>query len=309
MYTSTFPTTTVTAPVQTLQSWKVTALALLETARPKQWLKNGLVLAAPAAAGTLLNPSVALAVLVALLAFGLASAGTYFINDARDAALDRAHPIKCGRPVARGAISERTAYLVGFALAVLSLVTAWSLGWAVLAVMATYLATTTAYSGWLKHQPVMDILIVASGFVLRAVAGAVATATVLSGWFLLVALFGSLFVVTAKRFAEHEQYLITGTARSTVQGYPTAWLQQVLTVSLAGTVLAYATWALQYVGTDVFIPLLAVSVVPFLALMLRYSLLVTLGEGEAPEDLIGDRFLLLSGALWAVSVGGAIYLA
>lgn len=182
-------------------------------------------------------------------------------------------------------------------------------GWPLVAVMATYLATTTAYSKWLKHQPVMDILIVASGFVLRAIAGAVATGTLLSGWFLLVALFGSLFVVTAKRSAEHEHYLVTGVARSTVQGYPTAWLQQVLTVSLAGTVLAYATWALQYAGTDVYLPLLAVSVAPFLAVMLRYSLLVALGEGEAPEDLISDRFLLVAGALWAVSVGGAIYLA
>lgn len=285
------------------------ASALLQTARPKQWLKNVLVLAAPATAGTLLSPAVAGAALWAVLAFVLASAGTYFVNDARDVQADRGHPVKCLRPVASGAISERTAYGVGLGLAVLALMVALPLGWPLVAVLVTYLSTTTAYSRWLKHQPVVDILVVASGFVLRAVAGAVATGVLLSSWFLLVALFGSLFVVTAKRAAEHEQYLVTGVARSTVQGYPSSWLQQVLTVSLAGTVLAYATWALQYIGTDVWLPLLALSVVPFLAVMLRYSLLVSLGAGEAPEDVVSDRFLLLAGLVWAVMVGGALYLA
>lgn len=286
-----------------------TAQALLATARPKQWLKNVLVLAAPAAAGTLLAPTVAMSALWAVLAFVLASAGTYFVNDARDVQADRAHSVKCHRPVASGAISPRTAYGVGLGLAVLALLVALPLGWPLVAVLATYLATTTAYSRWLKHQPVVDILVVAAGFVLRAVAGAVATGIVLSSWFLLVALFGSLFVVTAKRAAEHEHYLVTGVARSTVQGYPATWLQQVLTVALAGTVLAYATWALQYIGTDVSLPLLALSVVPFLAVMLRYSLLVSLGAGEAPEDVVTDRFLFLAGIVWAVMVGGALYLA
>lgn len=112
-----------------------------------------------------------------------------------------------------------------------------------------------------------------------------------------------------KRAAEHEHYLVTGVARSTVQGCPSSWLQQVLTVSLAGTVLAYATWALQYIGTDVSLPLLALSVVPCLAVMLRYSLLVSPRAGEAPEDVETDRFLLLAGAVWAVMVGGALSLA
>ncbi|MGB3829904.1 MAG: decaprenyl-phosphate phosphoribosyltransferase [Ornithinimicrobium sp.] len=283
--------------------------ALLATARPKQWVKNVLVLSAPAAAGTVLAPSVAVALGWAVLSFVLASAGTYFINDARDVVADRAHPTKRRRPVAAGIIPERTAYRIGLGLAALSLLVALAGGWGLVAVMVTYLATTSAYSRWLKHQAIMDILIVASGFVLRAVAGAVATGTLLSSWFLLVALFGSLFVVTAKRSAEHDTFVLTGVGRATVQGYPATWLQQVLTLSLAGTVLAYATWALQYIGTDVSLPLLAVSVLPFLAIMLRYSLLVSLGEGEAPEDLVTDRFLLVAGALWGVMVGGAIYLA
>ncbi|MGV8846434.1 decaprenyl-phosphate phosphoribosyltransferase [Tessaracoccus sp.] len=283
--------------------------ALLTTARPKQWIKNALVLAAPAAAGSLLSPTVNLQALGAMGAFVLASAGTYFINDARDAEADRANPAKASRPVAAGVISEAAAYGVGVLLAVLALVAAMPLGTPLMAVLAIYLAITTAYSRWLKNLPIVDILVVASGFVLRAVAGAVVTGTVLSSWFLLVALFGSLFIVTAKRHAEREHYLVTGIARTTVQGYPTEWLRQVLTLTLAGTVLTYATWALQYVGTDVSMPLLAFSVVPFLAIMLRYSLLVSLGAGETPEHVMGDRFLLVAGVLWAVAVGSAIYLA
>lgn len=283
--------------------------ALLRIARPKQWIKNVLVLAGPGAAGTLLDPSVAVTAVWAALAFTLASAGTYFINDAHDVLADRAHPRKALRPVASGAVSVGTAYLVGCLLAAGSLLTALPLGLPVVGVLALYLATTTAYSRWLKNQPVLDILVVAAGFVLRALAGAAATTTPLSNWFLLVALFGSLYVVTAKRMAERAQNLGEGITRPTVQHYPAAWMQQVLTVSMSGTVLAYATWALQYIGTDVSLPLLALSLVPFLAGMLRYSLMVALGSGEAPEDLITDRFLLLAGIVWAVMVGGAIYLA
>ncbi|RMB61959.1 decaprenyl-phosphate phosphoribosyltransferase [Tessaracoccus antarcticus] len=285
------------------------AAALLRTARPRQWIKNVLVVAAPAAAGILISPSVVVPVMTAMVAFVLASASTYFVNDARDVDADRANPAKALRPVAAGEISPLMAYVVGALLAVFALAVAVPQGWPLVAVLGTYLVTTTAYSRWLKHQPIVDILVVAAGFVLRAVAGAVATGTVLSSWFLLVALFGSLFIVTAKRSAEHERFLSTGVARSTVQGYPTAWLQQVLTLALAGTVLSYATWALQYIGSDVSMPLLAVSVVPFLAVMLRYSLLVSLGAGEAPENLLGDRFLLVAGVLWAAAVGSAIYLA
>lgn len=282
---------------------------LLRTARPRQWVKNTLVLAAPAAAGSLFSPATFVPVLGAAGAFVLASAGTYFINDAFDASADRVNPAKASRPVAAGEISERTAYTVGVLLVLLALAVALPLGWPLVAVLGSYLVLTTAYSRWLKHIPVIDILVVAAGFVLRAVAGAVVTGIALSSWFLLVALFGSLFIVTAKRSAEHEHYLVSGVARATVQGYPTVWLQQVLTLSLAGTVLSYATWALQYIGSDVSLPLLAASVAPFLAVMLRYSLLVSLGAGESPEALMSDRFLLVAGALWAVAVGGAIYLA
>ncbi|SDD77877.1 decaprenyl-phosphate phosphoribosyltransferase [Sanguibacter gelidistatuariae] len=287
-----------------------TLSALVETARPRQWLKNVLVFAAPGAAGVLVVPATAAAAVLAAIVLTVASAGIYFVNDAKDVASDRRHPTKALRPVASGRIAPATAYAVGLGLSVFALVAALPLGLTFVAVVATYLALTLSYSAWLKRQPVIDIMAVASGFVLRAIAGAVATGVVLSSWFLLVALFGSLFLVTAKRVAEQMHPTGTTTTRAVLDGYPQSWLQQVLTLSLTGTVLAYATWAFQYVGSDVAMPALALSVVPFLAILLRYSLLVALGDGEAPERLLtSDRFLLVAGAVWAALVGCALYLA
>ncbi|MCW2740561.1 MAG: Decaprenyl-phosphate phosphoribosyltransferase [Blastococcus sp.] len=287
-----------------------TASAVLTSARPRQWLKNLLVLAAPAAAGVLVVPSIAVSAVWAAVVFTLASASTYFINDARDVAADRLHPVKCRRPVASGRLGVRTAYGIGLGLAVLAPVAALPLGPAMVGIVLAYLALTAAYSMWLKHQPVADLLAVACGFVLRAIAGGVATGVALSDWFLLVALFGSLFLVTAKRSAEAQRSLADGGGRRVLAGYPPAWLQQILTVSLAGTVLAYASWAVQYVGRDVALPMLVLSVLPFLAALLRYSLLVARGNGEAPEQVVvADHFLLGAGIVWAALVGGALYLA
>lgn len=296
--------------VETGRAGVGTASAVLASARPRQWLKNVLVLAAPAAAGVLVVPSVAVSAVWAAVVFTLASASTYLINDARDVAADRLHPVKCRRPVASGRLGVRSAYGIGLGLAVLAPVAALPLGPAMVGIVLAYLALTAAYSMRLKHQPVADLLAVACGFVLRAIAGGVATGVALSDWFLLVALFGSLFLVTAKRSAEAQRSLTDGGGRQVLAGYPPAWLQQILTVSLAGTVLAYASWAVQYAGRDVALPMLALSVLPFLAALLRYSLLVARGDGEAPEQVVfTDHFLLGAGIVWAALVGGALYLA
>lgn len=284
--------------------------AVLEAARPQQWLKNVLVLAPAAAAGTLLQPSVAVTALSTTAIFVVASAGVYLVNDARDVAADRLHPTKSRRPVASGRLAPRTATRVGLTAAVLALVAAGSQGPMVLAAVLAYLALTTAYSLGLKRVAVVDILVVALGFVLRTVGGAVATGVSLSSWFLLVALFGSLFLVTAKRLAEVVRTDAPNDARAVLSSYPVSWLQQVVTLSLTATVVTYATWALQYRGLDVAMPALAASVAPFLAVLLRYSLLVAQGDGEEPERLLThDRLLLVVASMWAVLVGAALYLA
>jgi len=285
-------------------------LPFLVTARPRQWLKNLLVLAAPAAAGVLLHPRTALEGFIAVVSFTLAAIATYFVNDAVDVGADRQHPVKSRRPVAAGLITPRTAAITGASCAVGGLAVAALLGWSFAGLVAAYLALTALYSLRIKHVPVLDVLAVAAGFLLRAAAGGVATGVPLSNWFLLVALFGSLFLVTAKRAAEQARHGGDGPqARVTLDAYPGAWLAQVMTMSLTGTVLSYALWAFQYVGPDPVKPLLAVSLLPFLAVLLRYSLLVARGDGEEPERLVTtDRFLLIAAASWAIVVGGGIYL-
>lgn len=274
---------------------------LIVTARPRQWIKNILVFAAPLAAGVFVEP----ASFVALASFIMASAATYFINDATDVEADRRHPVKSRRPVAAGTVTVRAARLTGIGLATTSLLTALLAGPALLGCVAAYLSLTFAYSGWLKRIAVLDILAVAGGFLLRTIGGAVAARVPMSSWFLLTALLGALFLVTGKRLGELRR---DDSGRAVLAAYSLPWLQQTLTMTLTGTTIAYACWALAFSGGDASLPLLELSLVPFLAGLLRYSLLVARGAGEAPGELLAtDRFLLVSGGAWAVMTTAAIY--
>jgi decaprenyl-phosphate phosphoribosyltransferase len=280
---------------------------LIRTARPRQWIKNLLVFAAPAATGALHSPRVAFATIAAFVVFTIAAAGIYFVNDAADADADRRHPVKSRRPVAAGLIGRRTAILIGLAGATTALGLAAAIGWAFAGWLAGYLVLTGAYSAGLKHIAVLDVLLVAGGFVIRTAAGAAAAKVAVPSWFLLLTLFGALFLVTAKRVGEQND---TSAGRRVLAGYSASWLQQTLTMALSGTVLAYAAWAFADTGPDVARPVLAVSLIPLLAALMRYSLLVTRGDGERPEDLlVSDRFLLVAGVLWAGIAGAAIYAA
>jgi decaprenyl-phosphate phosphoribosyltransferase len=285
----------------------LTASAFLRTARPRQWIKNLLIFAAPAASGQLLAPGVAIHAVVAFLAFTAAAIATYFGNDAADVEADRRHPLKQFRPIAAGLIGPRTALLAGIGSAAVAIAVAVAVNEMFAACLIGYLALTGAYSAGLKHMPVLEVLIVAGGFLLRTAGGAAATGVPVSSWFMLLTLFGSLFLVIAKRIGEQNH---ARARRRVLSGYSADWLRQTSTMALTGTVLAYAAWAFQYRGHDVALPLLAVSIVPFLAALMRYSLLVAGGDGERPEDLlVSDRFLLVAGLIWVATVGGALYFA
>jgi decaprenyl-phosphate phosphoribosyltransferase len=223
-----------------------------------------------------------------------------------DVEADRRHPLKRFRPIAAGLISRRTAVLAGVGAAVVAIALAVAVNATFAACLVGYLALTGAYSAGLKHVAVLEVLIVAGGFVLRTAGGAAATGVPVSNWFMLLTLFGSLFLVIAKRTGEQNH---AWARRRVLSGYSVAWLRQTSTMALTGSVLAYAAWAFQYPGKDVALPLLAVSIVPFLAALMRYSLLVAGGDGERPEDLLlSDRFLLAAGLIWAATAGGALYL-
>lgn len=280
-----------------------TVASLLRAMRPKQWVKNLLVLAAPLAAGALTEPGVALSTLVAVGAFCLASSAVYLFNDAVDMEADRRHPTKRHRPVAAGHLSQRLAVTVAALLAVVSLGVAATTGLPLPALMASYLSLQAAYAVVLKHQAVLDIAVVASGFLLRAVAGGVAAGLPISQWFLLVAGFGSLFIVTGKRYAELKMLGRGGETRRALVGYTESYLRFVWGVSTGVTIMSYSLWAFQEPTGDG-VAWHALSIAPFVLGMMRYSVDIDAGRAGDPEDIIWhDRILQLLGVAWILLVG------
>ena len=284
---------------------------LLRTARPKQWLKNVLVFAAPGAAGVLDRPNQFGLTVLVFVALCLAASGTYFWNDALDVEADRAHPTKSRRPVAAGQLSVGMAKIVGTVLPVLALGLAALTGrWQTVAVVAAYMAVTLTYSAIWKHIAVLDLVAISSGFVLRAAAGAVAVDVPMSSWFVLCTTFGSLFIVTGKRFAERRQLGDSaGSVRATLGEYSEGFLQLVLTVACGGAIVSYCVWAFErkdLANTE--LPYYELSIVPMLTAFLRYALVVDQGRGAAPEEVFAsDRVLQVLGLLWVVIFGLAVY--
>ena len=284
--------------------------ALVQAMRPRQWAKNVLVFAAPVAAGSIDDRSVALHSLLAFVAFCLAASGTYLVNDARDVASDRLHPTKRNRPIAAGLIPVSTAYVVGFVLVVAALAigfaTARNLGITLIA----YLALTTSYSFWLKRQPILDIVAVAAGFVLRAIAGAAATDLPISEWFFIVTSFGALLVVVGKR--EGELRSLGDQARevrATLGAYTPDFLRYLRSVATGVVLVAYCLWAFDSAGGS---PdgstWFELSIVPFAVAIFQYGLILEQGGGENPEEVLTtDRAILAAGALWAIIYAYAVY--
>jgi len=200
--------------------------ALWRLARPKQWVKNVLVIAAPGAAGVLTEGDALFKTGVAFVCFCLAASATYYFNDAIDVEADRRHPRKRFRPVAAGEVSRETAFIGGGVLAVAALALSFAARWQLVLVIGGYFVLTIAYSLWLKHEPVLDLAAVACGFVLRAIAGGIAVGVPISPWFLIVAGAGSMFMVTGKRSAELHQ-LGVGSHRRALAGYTEAFLAYV----------------------------------------------------------------------------------
>ncbi len=179
-----------------------TAGVLLRAYRPRQWSKNLLVLAAPAAAGVIDRPLVIAQLAATFLALCLLSSATYLFNDVRDREQDRLHPRKRLRPIAAGEIAPARALQIAGATALVGLALASAVDVKVGVIGCCYLALTVSYSLWWRGVVVLDILVIAAGFVLRALAGGVATDIYLSRWFVIVTASCAIFVVAAKRYAE-----------------------------------------------------------------------------------------------------------
>jgi decaprenyl-phosphate phosphoribosyltransferase len=176
--------------------------AAVATGRPKQWLKNLLVIAAAAAAGALGHDDVPVRVCLAFAAFCMLASGIYAINDVRDVAEDRRHPRKRHRPVAAGEIKPRTAAVAGTGSILAGLILSTAVQPLLGAVALGYVALTITYTIVLRHVVVLDIVAIAGGFVLRAIGGGVAAPVGLSHWFLLVVTFSAVLVAAGKRYGE-----------------------------------------------------------------------------------------------------------
>lgn len=289
---------------------------LLRTARPRQWVKNLLVFAAPGAAGVLAHPHVLGRAVMAFALFCVAASGTYFLNDTLDRETDRRHPVNRHRPVAAGVIGPPLATAVAAALLTAGLLLAWlALGGAVAAGMAVYVAVNVAYNVRLRDEPVLDLACVASGFVVRAVVGGLATGVHLSEWFLVVTSFASLFIVAGKREATVAALAGAGPAGPVERparsrpSYPPGYLRFVRGLCAGVAMAAYCLWAFERAGrtggSGVWLQL---TIVPFVLAILRYALLVESGEGGAPEDLLlSDRTMLFLGLAWAAVFAAGVY--
>jgi decaprenyl-phosphate phosphoribosyltransferase len=283
---------------------------VIKAMRPRQWVKNVLVLAAPvAAAGHRVHydyVKVGTEVAVAFVVFCLAASAVYLVNDARDVEADREHPTKRFRPIAAGVVPEWLAYALAVVLAVASLGIALVVSRNLVVVMAVYIGMQLAYCFGLKHQAVLDICMNSSGFLIRAIAGGVAANIPLSQWFLLIMAFGSLFMAAGKRYAELQLAERTGASiRKSLESYTSTYLRFVWTLSATAVVMCYGLWAFErdsHSGSWY-----AISMVPFTIAILRYAVDVDGGLAGAPEDIaLRDRVLQLLFVAWIGTVGAAV---
>lgn len=290
---------------------KSLAGGLIKAVRPRQWVKNVLVLAAPLAAGpeTVSDLTVLGHVAIAFIVFCMAASGIYLVNDALDVEADRVHPTKRFRPIAAGVVPVNLAFGLSVLLLTASVLLAFLASWQLAVVMAVYIGIQLAYCFGLKHQAVLDICIVSSGFLLRAVAGGAAANIVLSQWFLLIMAFGSLFMAAGKRYAELQIALGTGAKiRKSLEYYTPTYLRFIWTLAATAVVVFYGLWAFeQDRANDT--TWFAISMVPFTIAILRYAVDVDGGEAGEPEEIaLGDRILQFLAIAWIGAVGVAVYL-
>jgi decaprenyl-phosphate phosphoribosyltransferase len=274
--------------------------AVVRGMRVRQWVKNLLVVAAPVAAGQLLEPDVLVPTLLALVGFCLLSSSVYLVNDCADVEADRQHPVKKARPVAAGELTVPAALTAAAVLAVVAIGLGALASLELVLVMVGYLVLQVLYAVWLKHEPVLDLAVVTLGFLLRTVAGGLAAEIPISQWFLLVAGFGSLFVVAGKRYSElHTLGSEAGTRRSLVR-YTDTYLRFVWSIAAGATVMSYSLWAFEN-GAGADIPWHMISIAPFVVAMLRYAVDIDAGTAAEPEEIVWrDRMLQGIGVLWLV---------
>ncbi len=284
---------------------------LVRSLRPMQWAKNLFVLA-PLVFGRRLDEPAALTnALLALLAFCAASSAVYLFNDIRDREEDRRHPLKSTRPLAAGTLSVGVAAGALVLLAAGALAAALAVGGSLVPILAGYLALNLAYTLWLKHQVILDVMAISLGFVLRVLGGAAATAVEVSSWLMLCTIFLALFLAFSKR--RHELTLLAGGAaeqRRVLDQYSPAFLDQMINVVTASSVVAYALYAVSPETEQKYHTKYLVYTVPLVLFgIFRYLYLIYQNpERRNPtEAILGDPPFLINLLLWGGAVVWIVY--
>ena len=285
--------------------------ALARAMRPHQWVKNLLLFGGPIFSQQLLDPVLFLRTLQGFLLFCFASSAVYLLNDLHDIENDRNHPKKRYRPLASGDLSPRLAVAAMFGLTLISIGGGLQLGVTFGALISIYLALNIAYTHSLKRQPILDVMCIASGFVLRAVAGSIVVETVPSPWIVLCTMTLAVFVGFGKR--RHELVSLNEEAtlhRECLAGYTQQFLDLMMAVSAASAVVSYSIYTVTEQTVARFGTHLLMATTPFVMFgIFRFFYLVHLRteSGDPSRLFVTDRPTLVNGALWALSVCAVVY--
>ena len=266
--------------------------------RPKHWIKNIFLFAAPFFGGTLFSKTTLPVALPAFMAFSLCASAVYIFNDIQDIEHDRLHPKKKKRPIASGSISRNSALFFAFVLASLSFVISYGISTVFVCFILSYLAIQVLYSLYLKKVAVFDIFCIASGFVIRVLAGGSAFHVEVSRWLLLTMFMISLVLASGKRLAEAR--LLQEKAeehRKSLDVYAISTLNEILMISSSGALIAYALYTVEQYRHLVY----TVPVVTFG--LFRYLLLSKKGVGDPTDALTHDTWLVVTVILWLFMIG------
>jgi 4-hydroxybenzoate polyprenyltransferase len=286
-------------------------IPLLKTMRPRQWTKNGFVFFALVFDKQLFHLPALLHTLAGFALFCLISSAVYIFNDLADIEADRQHPEKKNRPLPSGQLSQGAAWTAGILLVILAVGLGWLLEPAFAAVVALYFLINLAYSRWLKHVPILDVLILAAGFVLRVHAGVtLITVQRFSPWLYVVTTLGALYLGFGKRRSELSLLAHgAGTHRKALEGYTLPLLDQYITIVSAATILAYSLYTFSAPNLpDNHAMMLTIPFIAYIIFRYLYLIQVTHQAGAPEEVLLTDRPMQIAIALFGLAVIAIFYL-
>ncbi len=288
--------------------------ALMRLIRPKQWIKNGFIFMPLFFGGELFNTGALLAGVIAFLAYSFAASSIYCFNDIYDVEADRRHPVKCHRPIASGAVSVKQAYGLMFLMLILSIGFSSLLdGWKTMGIILFYWFLNLGYCAKFKQYAIIDVCIVAFGFVLRLLAGGVATGVVLSKWIVLMTFLITLFMSFAKRRDDVIRMEKTGEApRKNTSRYNLTFINQAITITASVTLVCYIMYTvspevLEHFHTDK----LYLTTVFVLVGLLRYIQIAVVDQqsGDPTKILLRDRITQVIVVAWLAAFLFLIYIA